>query len=75
MTRDDADEQPPSRFGPPEENNDDIFVFRDQDAVDRLRGHDSLVVGHRQVSQYAESRSQSVILGDLKRAAPSLRDG
>lgn len=42
-------------------NNDDVLVFRDQDAVDRLRGHDSLVVGHRQVSQYAESRPQSVI--------------
>lgn len=39
-----------------------ISDFRDQDAVDRLRGHNSLVVGHRQVPQYAESRSQSVIL-------------
>lgn len=41
--------------------NNDVLVFRDQDAVDRLRGHNSLVVGHRQVSQHAESRSQSVI--------------
>lgn len=40
----------------------DVSDFRDQDAVDRLRGHDSLVVGHRQVPQHAESRSQSVIL-------------
>lgn len=41
---------------------DNIDVFRDQDAVDRLRGHNSLVVGHRQVPQHGESRSQSVIL-------------
>ena len=38
-----------------------MSLFRDQDAVDRLRGHNSLVVGHRQVPQLTQSRSQSVI--------------
>jgi len=51
-----------SPTAPARQNNHDVLVCRDQDAVDRLRGHDSLVVGHRQVSQHAESRSQSVII-------------